>query len=259
MENINLLYALQPIIVIAIASTLMVFWYRKRHFRLTVLVFSLAAYAAAIGLKYAVQIPTIGFIAPLGSYALGVYYGLQTMFFEVGLAFLVAWFAIKYGELKEKDAEGYGSGLAFWENAGLLGILPLINYITYYSILSSNTPLAQTLYDQLIVAAPQLFSTAPEALSLVALGILERVSSIIIHFAWGYLCFMAVLYRRKRLFLIALPMGFVDFFVPFARSSYVIAEGVFLGIALLSLIVAWSFTRELRENAKKQNIDPQAV
>jgi len=254
MENINLLYVLQPLVVIIIASALMIYWFRKRHFRLTVLVFSLAAYAGAIGLKYAVQIPTIGFIAPSGSYALGVYYGLQTMFFEVGLAFLIAWLAIKYGELKGKDAEGYGSGLAFWENAGLLGILPLINYVAYYSILSSNTPLAQTLYDQLITAAPQLFTTAPQALSLVALGILERFSSIIIHFAWGYLCFMAVLHRRKRLFLIALPMGFVDFFVPFAQSSYVIAEGVFLGIALLSLIVAWSFTRDLRDKANKEAI-----
>src|SRR5208283_3554811 len=85
---------------------------------------------------------------------LGVYFGLQTVFFEVGLAYLVVWYVVSHGMLEKKDAEAYGAGLAFWENAVLLGILSLISLVAYYSILSSNTPLAQTLYGQLNKNAP---------------------------------------------------------------------------------------------------------
>ena len=130
--------------------------------------------------------------------------------------------------------------MAFWENAGLLGILSLINLIAYWSILSSNTPLAQTVYSQLNANSPGLFAPASEALRSVALGSIERVSSIMVHFAWGYLCFMAVILRKKRLFLIALPMGFVDFLVPFASSmGIVIFETVVFSLAVLSVFVAW--------------------
>jgi hypothetical protein len=249
-QNIDILFVLQPIIVIVIASLLMLYWYRKRRFHRTVFLYSLVAYAVAIALKYAVQIPTIN---PVTTYfgahsvGLGVYYGLQTVFFEVGLAFLIAWFAVSRGALDKKDAEAYGSGLAFWENAVLLGILPLINLITYYTILSSNTSLAQTLYNQLNANAPQLFAPASEAIKSVALGVVERTSSILIHFAWGYLCFMAAYHHRRRLFLIALPMGFIDFLVPFAQDAVVTFEAVFLALAVISVLVAWHVTRDLRK------------
>jgi hypothetical protein len=254
MQNINLLFALSPIIVIIISSTLMIYWYRKRHFHWTVLIFSLAAYAGAIGLKYAVQIPTIDLVKASGPYVLGAYYGVQTVVFEVGLAFLVAWIALRYHELNGKDAEGYASGLAFWENAALLGILPLINYITYFSVLSSNTALAQQLYDQLILAAPDLFASTPQALNLVALGVFERVSSIIIHFAWGYLCFMAAYHHKYKLFLIALPMGLIDFFVPFGYSL-ILFEVLFFVLAVASLGVAWYVTKGLRKQPEHCSVD----
>jgi hypothetical protein len=255
MQNIDILFALQPVIVIIIASALLLYWYLKRHFHLSVLLYSFIAYTVAIALKYAVQIPTIN---PVTSYfgpqsvGLGLYYGFQTVIFEVGIAFLVAWYAISHGKLEKKDAEAYGSGLAFWENAVLLGILSLINIVAYYSILSTNTPLAQTLYDQLSKNAPGLFAPASEALKSVALGIVERISSILIHLAWGYLCFMAAYSHKKRLFLIALPMGFVDFLVPFAQSwGIVFFEGVVFALSVLSLIVAWYVTRDLRKNSAK--------
>jgi hypothetical protein len=113
-----------------------------------VLVYSLVAYAVAIALKYAVQIPTVNAVTDyFGSVSvgLGLYYGLQTVFFEVGLAYVVAWYVISHGLLERKDAEAYGSGLAFWENAGLLGILSLINLIAYLSILSSKSHLPLSL------------------------------------------------------------------------------------------------------------------
>jgi len=243
MQNIDPLFILQPVIVIAICSALLLYWYRKRHFHWMVLVYSLVAYSVAIALKYVVQIPTINAVTNyFGSVSvgLGIYYGFQTVFFEVGLAYFVAWYVISHGLLERKDAEAYGSALAFWENAVLLGIVSLINLTVYWSVLSSNTTLAQTVYSQLKANSPGLFASASEALRSVALGSVERVSSIMIHFAWGYLCFMAVILHKKRLFLIALPMGFVDFLVPFASSiGLVVFEAVVFTLAVLSVIVAW--------------------
>ena len=120
MQNIDLLYILQPIIIIAVCSALMVYWYIKRRFHAGVWGYSALAYFVAIALKYALQLPTISMVTGYfgaHSVGLGVYYGLQTVFFEVGLAFLVAWYAVKSGKLERKDAEAYGSALAFWENA----------------------------------------------------------------------------------------------------------------------------------------------
>ena len=262
MQNIDPIFILQPVIVIIIATGLMVYWHFKRHFHLSVWLYTLAAYAVAITLKYAVQIPTITPVTNyfgLHSAGLGVYYGLQTVIFEVGIAFVVAWFAVSRGKLDRRDAEAYGSGLAFWENAVLLGILSLINRVTYYSILSTNTPLAQTLYNQLNTNAPGLFAPASTALSSVALGVVERVSSIMIHVAWGYLCIMAAIYHKKRLFLIALPMGFIDFLVPFAANSIVAFEAVFFALSVLSVVVAWYAARWVRRSAENQTPMPQAA
>lgn len=253
MQNIDPLLILQPVIVIAICIALLSYWYRKRRFHWMVLVYSLVAYSVAIALKYAVQIPTINAVTNyFGSVSvgLGIYYGFQTVFFEVGLAYFVAWYVISHGLLERKDAEAYGSALAFWENAVLLGILFLINLTAYWSILSSNTTLAQTVYSQLNANSPGLFAPASEALRSVALGSIERVSSIMIHFAWGYLCFMAVILHRKRLFLIALPMGFVDFLVPFASNiGLVLFEAVVFTLAVLSVIVAWYAVKHEKQEA----------
>jgi len=254
MQNIDILYIIQPIIVIIICSALLVFWYIKRHFHAMVLVYSLIAYAVAIALKYAVQIPTINIVINnfgAHSIVLGAYYGLQTVFFEVGLAYLVAWYVVSRGKLDKKDAEAYGSGLAFWENAGLLGILSLISLVADYIILSTNTSLAQTVYDQLNQRAPELFAPASQALASVALGTLERISSIMIHVAWGYLCVMAAYYRKKELFLIALPMGLVDFLVPFTLPSNLIYfEAVIFMLAVISVLVAWYATKRLIKSSE---------
>ncbi|MGD6851137.1 MAG: YhfC family glutamic-type intramembrane protease [Candidatus Bathyarchaeia archaeon] len=247
MENINPFYILQPVIVIAISVALMLYWYKKRRFHSTVWLYTLVAYAVAIALKYAVQIPTIDAVKPAGDAVLGVYYGVQTMVFEVGLAYLVAYLAAKHGNLSRKDAEAYGSGLAFWENAGLLGALSLVNLVSYYFILSGGGPLAQTVYDQLQLNAPGLFSSNVVALGNVGIGVWERMSSMLIHIAWGYLCVMAVLYHKRKLFLIALPMGFIDFLVPFAQYSPLVFEGVFFGLSVLSIWVAWYTTKAIRK------------
>jgi len=255
MQNIDPLFILQPVIVIIICTALLFYWYRKRRFHWMVLVYSLVAYSVAIALKYAVQIPTINAVTGYfgsASVGLGIYYGLQTVVFEVGLAYAVAYYVISHGLLERKDAEAYGSGLAFWENAGLLGILSLINLIAIFSILSSNTPLAQTVYNQLNASQPGLFAPASQALNSVALGTLERISSIMIHVAWGYLCFQAVVQRKKSLFLIALPMGFVDFLVPFASAMGIVAfEAVIFALAVLLVYVAWCAVKHTSKNLKE--------
>ncbi len=253
MENIDPVFILQPAIVVMIATALMLYWRRKRHFHLSVWLFTLLAYAGAIALKYVIQIPTYGLVKGYfgsPSIGLGVYLGIQTVVLEVGLAYAVAWWAVSHSKLSEKDAEAYGSGLGFWENAVLFGILPLINLVSYYTVLSTSGPLAEMLYSQLNIAAPGLFAPASQALPAVALGTLERFSSILIHVAWGYLCIMAVIYRRKWLFAIALPMGLIDFLVPFAGSALILFEVVFLALSLLSVAVAWFAVRYAKKETR---------
>ncbi len=246
MQNINLIFILQPAITIAVCTALMLYWYKKRHFHANIWLYSLVAYAAAIALKYAVQLPTIGSVSGAGPVVLGLYYGLQTVFFEVGLAYVIAYFAVKRGNMDRRDAEAYGSGLGFWENVALLSALSLVNLIAYYFILSGSGSLADLTYNQLVTGAPELFSSNLDALGLVGIGVIERISSLLIHVAWGYLCVMAVLYHKKQLFLIALPMGLIDFLVPFAQSIVLLFEAVIFALAIASVTVAWYVTRDLR-------------
>jgi len=251
MQNIDPVFMVQPALVIMICAGLLLYWRRKRHFELTVFWYSLLAYAVAIALKYVVQ--SIPISASLNDVELGVYYGFQTVVFEVGLAYAVAWYAVSHCKLERKDAEAYGAGLAFWENAVLLGILPLIDLVAYYGILSSNTPLAQMVYDQLVKNAQAYFDPVPQALGLVAWGTFERISSIMIHSAWGFLCFAGVYFHKKRLFLIALPMGFIDFLVPFAdRLGLAFFEIVIFAIGVLAVLVARYATRSLESTASKE-------
>jgi YhfC intramembrane metalloprotease len=240
MENINFLFILQPVIVIGVGSALMLYWYRKRRFHGMIWLYTLIAYGGAIAAKYAVQIPTIGMISGSGDVALGLYYGVQTEVFEVGFAYLVAYLAFKRGSLDRRDAEAYGSGLGFWENVAFLSALSLVNLVAYYFILSSGSSLATTLYNQLSQSTPSLFASNTEALGLITLGIVERISSLMIHIAWGYLCVMAVLRHNKKLFLIALPMGLVDFLVPFASNmGPILFEATVFAFAVISIGVAW--------------------
>jgi len=257
MENINPLFILQPILVIAFSSALMVYLYKKRRFRRSVWLYAFIAYAGAIALKYAVQLPTISLVLGAGPVALGIYFGVQTVVFEVGLAYVLAYFAVSRGKLDQRDSEAYGSGLAFWENVGLLSVLGLINLVGYYFILSDGgSSLAQLTYTQLSEYAPELFVSNSRALGFVALGTLERISSAMVHIAWGYLCIMAVVHRKKKLFFIALPMGFVDFLVPFAGDSLVLFEAVIFILAAASIFVAWYATKDLRKKSLDSHISP---
>lgn len=245
MQNINPIFILQPVIVIALCSALMIYWYKKRRFHGMVWLYSLIAYGGAIAAKYIVQIPTIGMVSDSGPVALGAYYGVQTIVFEVGFAYLVAYLAFKRGSLDRRDAEAYGSGLGFWENVAFLSALSLVNLVAYYFILSNGGSLATTVYGQLNANAPSLFASNAEALGLVGIGVLERISSLLVHVAWGYLCVMAVIYHKKVLFAIALPMGLIDFLVPFAFANVLLFEAVVFTLAIVCVLVAWYATKKL--------------
>ncbi len=249
MQNIDPVYFLDPLVVISFSLGLVVYWHHKRGLSRWVVLYSFVAYAGAIALKYVVQIPAVGLIdSAYGGHpvVLGVYYGTQTAVFEVGGAFLVAWVAVSRGRLRASDAEGYGLGLALWENGVLIALPLLVDYVAYYSVLSSPSSLAaQTLYPVLSKDAPSLFLGASGALPLVGYAILERVSSLLAHLSWGLLCVLAAVYRRKVYLAAALPIGFlIDFLTPFSQTlGIALFEWLVFAVAAGGLIIALAVTR----------------
>ncbi|HZW58300.1 MAG TPA: YhfC family glutamic-type intramembrane protease [Nitrososphaerales archaeon] len=254
-HNIDPIYLLVSITVIAFSFGPVLYWYfKKKAFTRWILLYSFIAYFGAIALKYIVQIPTIApFRDAVGGNpaALGAYYGLQTVIFEIGGAYLVARYGVRRGQLHARDAEGYGLGLGLWENGVYLGIVSLINLVSYYAILSSGpSSLSQLVYNALIKSSPDLFLPPAQALSSVGFGILERFSSLLAHFSWGYLAVMAIVFRRRLFLALALPLGLIDFLVPFAGILGVpLFELIIFVISFSFLIIALFVTRKVRKQA----------
>ncbi|MDG6907819.1 MAG: YhfC family intramembrane metalloprotease [Nitrososphaerota archaeon] len=229
---------------------LVFFWSKKRSFSKWALLYSLAAYAGAIVLKEIIQVATIDAVQSAHNTALlGIYYGTQTAIFEVGGAFLVASYAVSKGHFKKRDAESFGLGLAFWENGVLIGIPLLLNYVTYYLILTTpNSSLAETVYSALLKDSPNLFNGPYRALAIVGLSVLERISSLFAHFSWGFLAVVSAIYRRRDLITLVLPVGFlIDFLVPFAsRMGTAEFELIIFTIGSVGLIVSLLIRRKER-------------
>ena len=218
MQNIDPLFIIEPVIVIGFSAGTVLYWYRKHGFSRAVLGFSLLAFGGAIGLKVLFQYLTApAFLAASqGSvWWLGLYLGLQTVVFEVGGAFLVARFAILRRKMKRREAVAYGLGLAFWENGVLLGVVALLSTVSYFIVLSQGGQAAESMYTLVSTTQPQLFYPPQSALLLIGWGLLERISSFMIHLSWGYLYVKSVALHRKDYFFLALPMGLIDFLVPF--------------------------------------------
>ncbi|MDA4112555.1 MAG: YhfC family intramembrane metalloprotease [Thaumarchaeota archaeon] len=251
MQNIDPVLLVQPVIFIAISAGLIVYWRLRRRFAAIVLLFSFVAYAGAIALKELVQVYTYGDVtAVFGSvsWQTGLYLGAQTSVFEVGLAYLVARYAVSGRAMEGADGEAYGISLAFWENGILLGALALVNLATTYLLIADGL-MPASVYQTLASSNPSLFD-APRQLAIpLALGVLERVSSLLSHFAWGYLCVLAAYMHRRVYFLIALPMGLLDALVPFAREFPLWEfEGLLFLISLGSFLVAWKVTEKDRRS-----------
>lgn len=221
LQNVDPVYMLQPLIVIGFSIGTILYWHRKEPITKYVLGFSLLAYGGAIVAKVAFQYltaPTFLSLSQGSLLLMGLYLGLQTVFFEVGGAFLVACFAVSRRWMKKSDGVGYGLSLAFWENGVLLGATSLLSLIFYYITISDDGAAANSLYTLLSGSQPQLFYAPLQALPFIAWGILERISSLMAHLSWGYLCVKSAVTRRKKYLFLALPMGLIDFLVPFAAT-----------------------------------------
>jgi hypothetical protein len=254
MQNIDILIIIQYIVAIGISAGALIYWRLKHEFKGELLLYTLLAYAVAIALKYVVQLPTINYVIGSNPAILGLYYGAQTAGFEVGFSYVVARFLARREKLTMKDAAGFGLGLGFWENAVLLGGLQLVNLFTYYAILSTNSALATTVYTQLSTSSPGLFAPPSALLGGGALFVLERTSSLLAHLAWGYLCVVAACTRKLKYFWIALPMGFIDFLVPFAPALTAIGfEALVFALSLGCVLLAWFITKGERNAAMSES------
>ena len=249
MQNIDPVALLGPALYVLLGAGVVVYWRTRRRFTAAVLGLSAVAYFLAIGLKVVVQELTYGWmVAHFGatSIATGLYFGAQTSFFEVGLAYLVVLLAVSRKHLDARDAEGYGVALAFWENAIAVGGLTLFGLALDYLIIA-NGLLPRSEYQLLVNSDPSLFYSPVQLLFPTALGVLERVSSLLLHFSWGYLCVLAACLGKRKYFLVALPMGLIDALVPFAGDvpAWVFEATVFL-LSLGALTVAREVTKEDR-------------
>ncbi len=241
MQNIDIIYVLGPAVAFIVSSLLVAyFWKVKGKLDIWIMLYSLAAYAIAIAAKVIFQDFTYSYVNSYGNpYILGLYFGLQTSILEVGLAYLFARYAISRSKITKDMAGAYGTGLAFWENGILLGMLPVLNILIIYFMLASGAPSSQQIYNTLAKSNPALFYPVAQALFPTLLSIMERMSSIMAHYSWGLLVVLAAATGKKRYLAIALPMGMVDFIVPFAGTipSYVL-ELIVFATALVSLYAA---------------------
>ncbi len=236
------MFFLESIGSIAIVVGLLVM-YRKKGLTLAVLGISAVSYFLAIALKTVVQAFTLGSMEASFGYSsipTSLYLGAQTVMFEVFGAYLFALAFRKY--ITQKSAEAYGLSLAFWENGILLGALSLISLLADFLIIASGPSSLSTLVsDQLHKASPGLFVGTLQALPLVGYSVLERLSSLLMHYSWGFLVVTSITYRKRLYLAYALPMGLVDSIVPFAgKLGIPLTEAIFFVIALLAIAVATS-------------------
>lgn len=265
-QNFDPIWLAQPAIVITFMVTLVLYWRKKREFTGYALALSFLAYFAAIATKVVFQDLTINSFTNMvgkGNYfAFGWYYGLQTCFLEVGGAYVVARIAISKKWLQPKDAEGYGLSLAFWENAILLGALSLFSLALNYAFfaVAGSSSVAQNALNTLKTSQPALFLPPLQALPLMGYGILERITSLLFHFSWGVLALFAAAYHRRDIFLLALPMGLLDFFVPFEPVLGIAVFELFIFIlGLIAIFLTWHITQKMRQAAKASRTTAQST
>jgi len=247
MQNVDPVFLLEPIIAIGVSVGTLLCWHWKEGVTKYVLGFSLLAYGGAIAAKLVFQYLTApSFLSTSqGSlWSLGLYVGLQTSIFEVGGAFLVAHFAVSRHRMKKKDGVGYGLGLAFWENGILLSATSLLSLLSYSTTIAQGGTTAESIYTLLSKSQPQLFYPPLEALQIIGWGVLERISSLMAHLSWGYLCLKSAVSHSSKYLLIAFAMGFMDFLVPFAQTMPVpLFEILVFMLASLCVLAAVYATR----------------
>lgn len=230
----------------AISLGALVYWWNRRGFKAVALSMSFLAYFLAIVLKEVLQLYTYGAVKSAFGYVsleMGLYFGLQTVFLEVGLAYVFAVYAVRSRGMSAQDRVAYGLGLSFWENGILLGLLPLFDLGVIYLVLSAGGQNATTV----AAALPSAYFAGPfAAIQAVAIGTLERISSMLAHLAWGILTVASAATGRKKYLAAALPMGLLDALAPFAGGNIDLFEAVVFAFSVCFILLAYRLTRGLR-------------
>lgn len=121
----------------------------------------------------------------------------------------------------------YGLGLAFWENAGYLGVLGMFSLMSIYFSRFRYHLFSRIVFQsdrqQTCALLSAIKSTPADRLQFTRAGGLSLIS-----FLLGYLYLLSASLHKRRYFLVALPMGLLDFFVPFAN---------YLGIPIFELFI----------------------
>ena len=212
------LYFLFPAIslLVGIISLLAMMGSRGKG-RSIALVFGIAAFAyfLAIFLKVVSDELFNTFFSKLSIWTY-IAVGAQTVFFEIGLAFLFALIFKKY--LDSQSAIAMGSGLAMCENFVLLGVVGTISVILAMEFNPAALPL------KISVISTYISGLLPH--------LLDRISSLISHTIWGFLAVMFVL-KKSWKYIIAFPIGFLDSFTIYFDE----AHPAYLSILSFSLIV----------------------
>jgi hypothetical protein len=251
MQDIDPILFVEPVLSFVIATGILLYWWRTRSFRGLALLLGAGAYFIAIIAKGVINATAYGsLVSAFGdqSVPVALLLGLETVFLEVGLAYLFAVYWARSRNAKPTDAVPYGIGLAFWENGVFVGLLSVFNLAVIYLILTGSSPLADTVYQQLQSTSPGLFSSPASLLPGVLLGTLERVSSEMAHIAWGILVILSAVSGKRRYLAFALPMGLIDALVPFASYNiYVFEGGVFLLSVGFLFVAARSLSKEKNE------------
>lgn len=256
--EIDPLFFLQPLLSLGITGAVGVYWWRKHGFRGMVLLLSFGAYWLAIALKALLQVVTAAPAAQaLGStsVAFGLYLGIQTVIFEVGLAYAFAVYGARKLGLATKDGVPFGLGLAFWENGVYLGLFYFVQLLVIYAALIGSTSSASPFYSQLLSRSPALFYGPVQALPLVVYSAMERVSSLMAHAAWGILTVCAAVTGRKTFLAVALPMGLLDVLAPL-QIPLALFEPIVFVISLALLLIAVLLTRSL---SRPETVQPSSA
>ncbi|MCL5440006.1 MAG: hypothetical protein M1595_03770 [Candidatus Thermoplasmatota archaeon] len=257
MNDFDPVVFLSPVLAIIASILLLLIIRKKSNLRAVVIVFALISYAAAIALKEIVQYFSLIFIYNhFGKMSIltGLYFGIQTSIFEVIGAYLIALLVARKALISERDADAYGGSLAFWENAVLLGALPLFSLLVDYFLIASGSALGSLVYSELKASDPGLFYSPLSVLPDVLLGALERLSSILAHYSWGFLTLSAVVLKKKKLLYIAIPMGLIDALVPFEPLMGIdLFEGVVFAFSVFFLFIAIHYRKIYLKGAGSEN------
>ena len=257
MNDFDPVVFLSPVLAIIASILLLLIIRKKSNLRAVVIVFALISYAAAIALKEIVQYFSLIFIYNhFGKMSIltGLYFGIQTSIFEVIGAYLIALLVARKALISERDADAYGGSLAFWENAVLLGALPLFSLLVDYFLIASGSALGSLVYSELKASDPGLFYSPLSVLPDVLLGALERLSSILAHYSWGFLTLSAVVLKKKKLLYIAIPMGLIDALVPFEPLMGIdLFEGVVFAFSMFFLFIAIHYRKIYLKGAGSEN------